>query len=353
MSLDGCFEPLVPIDPAELLGLVPFLLGHQPRHALLVLAFSGQEQPQGVIQQTLPASGTADTVALAQHTLQVLGRMPEIRQVVLIGYGADEQVTPTMDVVRFLLDGTGIRISEALRFQDNRYWSYLCSREPDCCRADGEPVDPASSATAAYAAMLGLASPKDSVAFAHQLDPVTGLRRRQMDQAARHAWNLVRRRQASIHPYVIDAMDSIQRALDMTAAGQALSDEQVAWLGVLASSKLVRDTAATLLTTWAVTDHLRLWSGVTRLVPSQDAFGPALLTAYFALRAGDGPLAQVALDRAQQIKPGDRNIEVLRLAAQMGLSPRQFARMQDRQRQLLARATDTFPRLGPSPDQPC
>ncbi|MFI7644037.1 DUF4192 domain-containing protein [Nonomuraea sp. NPDC049400] len=228
--------------------------------------------------------------------------------------------------------------------------------QPDCCRADGESVDPASSVTAAYAALLGLAPPKDSMAFARQLDPITGRRRQRMDEAARHAWNLARGRQTSIqvHHWVLDAMDNISRALDMTAAGQALSDEHVAWLSVLVSSKLVRDTAATVLTTWAVTDHLRLWSEVTRLAHPRDAFGPALLTAFFALKAGDGPLAQVALDRAQRIKPGDRNIEVLRLAAQLGLGPRQFARMQDRQRQLLARSADTFQRLrGASPDRPC
>ncbi|MFI7644330.1 DUF4192 family protein [Nonomuraea sp. NPDC049400] len=126
MSLDGSFQPLAPVDPAELLGLVPFLLGHQPRRALVILALSGQEQPQGVIQQALPTSETADTVALAQHTLQVLRSLPGAQQVVVIGYGDDQQVSPTMEVLRFLLDDTGILIREALRFENDRYWSYLC-----------------------------------------------------------------------------------------------------------------------------------------------------------------------------------------------------------------------------------
>lgn len=228
MFVYGPFESLTPVDPAELLGLVPLLFGHQPQEALVVLAFSEQGQPRGVIKQTLPSPHTADTVVLAQLTVQVLSRMPAIRQVVLIGYGTDEQVAPTMDVVQFLLSNTGIGISEALRFDDSRYWSYLC-QEPGCCRADGEPVDPASSDTAAYASLLGLTPPADSTTLARNL-PAT----------------------PPPHQWPADAMFSICRVLDTTAAGRILADERAAWPGGPASSKLVRDAVTTLLSEWKV-----------------------------------------------------------------------------------------------------
>src|SRR5262249_17792878 len=80
-------------------------------------------------------------------------------------------------------------------------------------------------------------------------------------------------------------------------------DEEVAWLGMLLISVRVRDEAWVRITDEDLQVHLRLWTDVLRRVDDPYAAAPACLLAFTAWRAGQGALANGALDRALAADP--------------------------------------------------
>ena len=85
------------------------------------------------------------------------------------------------------------------------------------------------------------------------------------------------------------------RAVRRTPAGERLTDDEVAWLGVLLTHVPVRDVA------WERTDgadeHIALWTDVLRRAEPELTAAPGCLLAFAAWRAGQGALAAVALER--------------------------------------------------------
>jgi hypothetical protein len=65
----------------------------------------------------------------------------------------------------------------------------------------------------------------------------------------------------------------------------------------------------------------QLWAALCRETPDPEAAEPAALLAVSALLRGDGALANVALDRAEQAWPGHAFARLLRGAADAGLRP--------------------------------
>ncbi|HEX4832892.1 MAG TPA: DUF4192 domain-containing protein, partial [Trebonia sp.] len=140
-------------SPASLLALIPQLLGFEPRMSIV---FLGAQAPSGRVRLTLrfdlpgePDRGIADE--LARHALGVLAAQG-FGAGVAVGYGPGRLVSPLVDAVRRRAAELGFQLSEVLRAEDNRYWSYLCT-EPACCRPDGESYDvPGHPVTAAFTA---------------------------------------------------------------------------------------------------------------------------------------------------------------------------------------------------------
>jgi hypothetical protein len=105
------------------------------------------------------------------------------------------------------------------------------------------------------------------------------------------------------------------------SGGRLATDYQVAWITVALRDLRVRDDA------WARMDpahadaHQRLWTDVTRRAQPGYVAAPASLLAFVAWQAGDGALANVALDRALADEPGYSMAQLLRQVITAGTPP--------------------------------
>jgi hypothetical protein len=117
-------------------------------------------------------------------------------------------------------------------------------------------------------------------------------------------------------------LDAVRAAIDAYRAGDELaSHDEAAWLSVVLRDLRVRDDA------WARMDpehmgaHLRLWTDLTRRARPGTVAAPASLLAFVAWQAGNGALANVALDRAQADDPDYSMAGLLREVIDAGVSP--------------------------------
>ena len=116
----------------------------------------------------------------------------------------------------------------------------------------------------------------------------------------------------------------VERALADAAAGRLrLDDERVVALALALSDLEVRDAAlgrcAGPGTDLDGAEHL--WAALVRETPDPEAAEPAALLAACALLRGDGALAGIALDRAEQAWPGHRLSRLLRAVWAAGIPP--------------------------------
>ena len=325
-------EPVVRVtDPVSLLAVVPHLLTFQPSDSLVVI---GTAPPRGQVRLTLrydlPDPAGPDIAAeIARHAAGVLGAQG-IETAAAVGYGPGPRVTPVADALRECAAEAGLRITELLRAENQRYWSYLCTN-PGCCPAEGTPYpadDPAAGALAAAGRPV-LASREE---LAATLAPVTGadaeLMRQSTRRAEEHAVRLIDRtmrtgrRGAARRLIAVTGVDAVAEAIAASQRGETVpAGPAAAWLTVVLQDLRVRDDAWCRMEPEHRTEHLRLWTGLTRLAQPGYVAAPASLLAFVAWQSGNGALANVALDRALSDNPRYTMAQLLRQAIDSGAPP--------------------------------
>jgi Domain of unknown function (DUF4192) len=318
-------------SPADVLAVVPRLLGFHPSASLVVI---GAGPPGTRIELAFrydlpdpPDARQADD--MATHAVAVL-RHRRLSTVIAVGYGPGPLVTPVADALSAALRGSGLRLQELLRVADGRYWSYVCAN-PDCCPPDGVPFDAQTNQAAAAMTVAGLVALPDRAALAGTVAPVTGPAAEAMEQATGRARE---RATALLGPSrpgpaagsrLLDAgRRSVQAAITTYRdGGQVTGDDELAWLSVVLALLPVRDDA------WARMDpdpgqraaHLRLWTDVARRARPAYRPAPASLLAFTAWQSGDGALANIAIDLALEADPGYSLALLLRDIIEAGVPP--------------------------------
>ena len=292
-------------SPASLLAVVPVLLGFEPGNSMVVI---GVEQPGAEVRLTLrydlPDPGLAP--AVAAHAMSVLTAQ-RIQTAVAVGYGPEHLVSPVATALRDCAPGAGVTVTELLRAENLRYWSYVCE-DPACCPPEGKPFDvrdhPAARAMAAESA--GVLASRDELAAT--VAPVTGAAAGQMRQATREAEEQVARaiaraarsgRKASVRRLIATVgLPAVSEGIRRYRGGRRLEPEEAAWLTVVLRDLRVRDDAWSRMRPEHREAHTRLWTDLTRLAQPGYVCAPAALLAFVAWQSGNGALANVALDRA-------------------------------------------------------
>jgi Domain of unknown function (DUF4192) len=317
-------------SPAAMLAVVPYLLGFLPESSLVVI---GVEPPGGSIKVTmrydLPDPADTDLAAdITAHAFGVLGAQ-DLTAAVAIGYGPEALVAPLAAV--FSQEDEAADLIDFLRVEDGRYWSYTCTN-PACCPAEGSAFDLASypvPAALAEASGRVLASRDDLV---DSIAPLNGIVAESMRQATKraeqHANQLLAkvrksaRLGAARHMIATEGLGAVSQLVTAyRAGGRFVTDYQVAWLTVALRDLRVRDDA------WARMDprygeaHQRLWTDVVRRAQPGHVAAPASLLAFVAWQAGNGVLANVALDRALADDPGYSMATLLRQVISAGAPP--------------------------------
>ena len=319
--------PMVLRDPADILSLVPYLLGFHPADSVVVL---GARDRQMVFQAR---GDLADAVELAGHYAAVVGRQ-QVTSAIVIGYGEAAAVTPAVLAVAGRLGDSGILVRDVLRVTAGRYWSYLC-QSLECCPPEGIGYDPTTSVVTAAAVVDGHVALPSRAALEGRLAPLDPLTRAGMRAATERA---DRRLAALLDAAAAGAADraaasrpgpsesgasraggpragmlqaealraagaaAVRSAVARQRAGGQLDDDEVAWLSVLLTHPSARDEA------WAAVEvapkhHVALWAEVLRRAEPRVRAAPATLLGFAAWQAGDGIVAGMAVERALEADP--------------------------------------------------
>ncbi|MBO0822045.1 MAG: DUF4192 domain-containing protein, partial [Nocardiopsaceae bacterium] len=344
---------------------MPRLLTFQPARSLVLI---GTAPPGGQVRLTLrydlPDPPDPETAGeIARHATSVLAAQ-DIAAAAGVGYGPGPLVTPVADALRERAAVTGLAITELLRAENNRYWSYLCA-DPACCPAEGTAYDPGDpEAWAEAGAVSGTTVLASREELAATVAPVTGADAELMRQATRRAEERAARLpggpagsegpadsgrpagSASRGParrlVAAAGVEAVTEAIDACRRGDRVpAGDRAAWLTVLLGDQYVRDDAWCRMDPDRREDHLRLWTDLTRLAQPGYVAAPASLLAFTAWQCGNGALANVALDRALGDDPGYRMAQLLRQAIDSGAPP-SLARIPMTPEEVAASYEETF-----------
>ena len=128
-------------SPTSLLAVIPVLLGFDPGHSIVVI---GTEPGTALVRITLRYNVPDPrhprlAAALAEHAISLLAGQG-VTTAVAAGYGTDAAVSPVAAALRERAAAAGIAMTELLRADNGRYWSFIC-RDPECCPPEGTPFD--------------------------------------------------------------------------------------------------------------------------------------------------------------------------------------------------------------------
>ncbi|MET8160761.1 DUF4192 domain-containing protein [Sphaerisporangium sp. NPDC005289] len=317
-------SPILLTSPDDILGAVPYILGFHPADSLVVIAFAGRGA-RGRLRVTtrwdLPiAPGALDR-------LVPLFQREGVTHTILAGYGDGVLVTPAMDEVRRLLSVAGVNVIEALRADDGRYWSYVCTRA-ECCPPEGRPYDPLAGEVAAQATFAGLMALPDRESLRRSIVPVTGAARVTMREATRSVAADVRAKIVTVAEpreapaaFVAEGLERVRRSIDAFHRLGPLPDHEAARLGIDLSVVRVRDEAWTLMDDDTQDTHVALWGDLTRRLEAPFVPPAASLLGAAAWRRGDSALAGIAVERALAVDPSYSMANLLAQGLQQLVSP--------------------------------
>ena len=301
---------------AQLVTLVPYLLGFRPSSGDMVAM--GMVPPGNRIHLTLrwDLPDPDIPVLAAAHARRAVAALAAsgCTQVAVVGFGSDRLVAPSITVAREAAKTAGLKVWDLLRADGGRCWSYLCT-DPACCPPDGTPCSPLGDPVAAACQAAGVRVLAGRDVLAATIAPATGAEAASMRAAvlraarrsARNTARQAKRRAAGkdSRPNATAGHRAVKAAITTYRRGGTItSHDELAWLALALSRTPVRDLA------WALMDpghhdaHARLWTALTRLAVPGLVAAPASLLALCAWQAGNGALAQIALDRALDDDPG-------------------------------------------------
>lgn len=305
-------------DPSELIAAVPHLLGFHPHDSVVVLTLHGKNLGLTLRADLVPPDRAPQ---LAEQLLRPITRA-QPSAIVLVVIGGDSNVdddVPHRALVAALahaLDGAGLPVVlAAWTTEIKRGAPWRCYDDFLCA---GTVADPATSPLAAATVAAG------AVTF--------GSRQEMADLLATHDPEALQRRAA-----LLDAADADhpmsdrlvkQRFAQLTQLHKAatrgevvLTDSVIAEVASALCDHRVRDACLPWCCGPDAAAAERLWLGLVRTTPAPERAEPAALLALTAYLRGDGALAGVALDAAQQACPHHSLSALLRAALDGGLPP--------------------------------
>ena len=314
--------------PTALLTIVPALLGFFPESSFVIIGTDPDtHQVIVTIRYDLPDPADNEICEeIAEHAIAVLGSNHLIAAAA-VGYGPEELVRPLARALLEFAASSGIAVHDVLRLHDGRYW--FCSAE-DHSPTEGTPftLDPEVAATAIGQGPL-LAG-RDMLAA--QVAGLGGVARDSMREATRRAEQHAEQVIAQAHRS--GGHDAARRALAaeglsvveelITAyreGGQYQTHDQLARLSVALKDLRVRDDAWARMDPSHNTEHQRLWTDLVRRAEPGHVAPAASLLAFSAWQAGNGVLANIALDRAQADDPHYSMARLLRNVISSGIPP--------------------------------
>ena len=297
-------QPIKITNATDLLDVLPALLGFYPTESLCVLVLDADGRKVALTARVdLPT--TPDSLTGADEMLATF--LQRYGHLALVAYSADYDAAHT--TVRHLvrrLDPT--RVTTAL-VAAPRGWTHIDPETPDTVQWTN-PYPTSTGTAAAAAAAAGLAAYgtrddlRDSIAAP---DPTSA-------EAFQHAYTA---EHVPADPTAAQvaamAQEVVEQIRGYLAQPSTVTSEDAAYLAARVQNLHVRDTAWSLMDRATGRVHADLWRGVAALTPDTEEVLPVLgLLGMAGWIGGDGALANVALERVEQV-PGGAAYSMLRL----------------------------------------
>jgi hypothetical protein len=311
--------PTIPVrSPADLLALVPYLIGFHPSASLCVVG-TKESAVTCAFRYDLPDAGHLEEFSSALASM-IAGKPVEV--VVLAGYGPEQDVTPAMNAAREAMVTAGVRVADALRADQGRYWSYICG-DDTCCPPEGTPYYASTSAAAAAAVACRMTALPDRGELAASIATEQGPFRTAVEDATERAVEQIEKQMrgpGGARGFILEVRQMIGNALNTYRNGERLGVDDVARLSVLLGSIRLRDEAWVTIKPGGLETQLMLWSDLTRRATVNTAACASLL-AFTAWLDGNGALANIAVDRALEADPGYSMARLIADLLAFGLPP--------------------------------
>lgn len=194
-------------SPAEVAAAIPHFFGFHPDASVVVLGLNRSEADgRAAISHGLRVDLTAATHSPAAFGRWVAGRMVDTgaNETLCVVYPPEGGPTRMSDYRRVVagmctpLRLAGVAPLDVLFVADGRWWSFLCDR-PNCCPAEGSPVNAGASAIAALSAYSGLAVLPNRAALSASLEPYGPDMVERMRTACDAALNRIAAEHAALH----------------------------------------------------------------------------------------------------------------------------------------------------------
>ncbi len=321
------------------MAAVPAMLGFHPGESLVLMATGGRSGRRlGLtLRIDLPPPGHpeyeehAELVAVSAVRALLLDDPAGAIAVVVSEPGAARGTPPEVLPHRLLAGRVALALEEqhlplhALMWAEHTAGGarWACY-EP--CECAGLVPDPAATPFVAAVVAEGRVVHADRAELQALVAPADPARLRRREERLIRAADGELEGEAS--EIVVDpaaGMAAIDAAIAQTAAGRlVLSDGSVVALSTALGLPGVRSLALRCCAGPAAVAAEQLWAALTRETPDPEAAEPATLLAVSALLRGDGALANIALDRAEQAWPGHAFADLIRRVAVAGLRPSQL-----------------------------
>lgn len=319
-------SPLIPSEAhidelGELIAGLPGMLGFVPDHSLVLSTFTRQSGPflGPTIRVDLPDDND-DRRELVDQLGNVMARNDVVSAtiVVVCGGNADPPDLPHSELIDMVTEKFAhldVRLTHAAWVPSIElggiWWCYQCD---DCA---GRIHDPGTSTIAAVHAVEGM------VTFASRDEMRDVLAPDDEDRVA-HRAQLLATYAEGMDEDASSLRAEVTATVEFAASHPALpelDDEQIARLSIALSNQQVRDHCLTLCVTGNSSGAERLWTVLTRTVPTPERAVPATLLGLCAYLRGSAVLASMALEIALDSEPDLRLALLLRTCIDRGTPP--------------------------------
>ncbi len=291
-------------DPAEMVSMIPYVLGFTPTESIVLIALHGVRRRFGPCLRMDLVEDSADCQVQSRQVLQVVDRHG-FKQVVLVAFSARPALAdPVVHLIRQGLDDRSVRVAEALRADGRRWWSYTCC-DPTCCSPRGNEYDVDISRVAAEAVLHGLTRAPDRDSLRALFTPAADGER------------LAR----SCSPGATVAGSVAEHVDAALAAAPEMPDELAAVLLATVQDVGGRDAAWGLMRRDNADAHFELWRHVMRRAPDELMAPVGSLAAFGAWLSGHGVLASHALDRVAEVDASYSMARLLRTLLDLSINP--------------------------------
>ena len=310
-------EPSIRIrlrSPAEIAAAVPHLVGFRPERSLVVIALQGPRSQIALTMRFDLPPARYDALIAREVAARVAHVQADSAVVVCYPGRATVAALPRRPLVTAIdrhLGGRGVTLTDALCVREDRYRSYLCT-DPACCPPSGRPLataddTPAVTDLVAARALTGRAALPDRAALVASVAPIGGpavaATAVELDRVLSEvAADIGRLGFAAVREATIEIVQRlVERYADPARARlHAAEAARVAagMLDVHARDAVLADLSGAQLET-----GIALFTAVCRLIPPPDDAPVCSVLGWLAYAAGNGALANVALDRALASDP--------------------------------------------------